>query len=891
MKKTNQLLPAVILLLLLFAVLAKAEPSVMHPGFIMLDENGKNVLKSGLPVSPMKTCGSCHDSEYVAQHNYHSDMGFKELTQPAKNFRGYSWELGTGWFGKWSPLTYQRLSGIDDSDIDMGTVDWILNFGAYHTGGGPAWFGQKKKYLTDYTRFDTDNLETSYEDPKTGQRKSWNWHQSGVIEQNCFLCHLAQPDNDARIAEIQNHRFKWVNTATLAKTGIVKKTGNGWQWNQNAFNKEGSLKKEYITIQDPGIQNCNICHKMGDESIVNQLSESGSFQYESVTGVVFASDHIKNSQLNVKNKKNLSRSWDIHAERMFDCDSCHFSINNPKFYTESDRTRPKHLIFDGRKMSIGEYLHRPSHKLANMRIRHEIENSEPDNVIQRCESCHDPYVGHDFLPYKKRHIWALGCESCHIPKLYYPALQQIDWTVLNEQGEPIKQQRGLETGNSEKNLISSGYEPVWLTRNLADRSCLLPYNLVTSSFWVDGKTNIPVKKSILTKAFLDNSGYHQEILTVLDTNKDGKLQTSENRLDTPEKVEVIKQKLAALGVSDPKIEAEIRPFSIHHGVTGRKGAIKDCYECHGTNSRFTKEIVLASFIPNNIIPEQAPNSFVNLEGDIVYNNDGSLVFHPRPKERGLYLFGKYRNTWVDIIGLLSILGVLFGITVHGGIRIVASRKIPHAKAKLTRVYMYPVYERLWHWLQAASIIVFIITGLEIHFADKFAVLGYETAVRIHEIIAFVFIGNAFLSIAYHITAGEIKNYLPQPKSFIDESWRQVIYYVKGIFQGAKHPIEKTPERRLNPIQQVTYLGILYALIPFQLVTGILIWGAEIWPNFLETIGGLSIIAPLHTLGAWFFVSFLIMHIYMTTTGHTPLANMAAMVTGWEDVELKESSNK
>ncbi|MFH2133264.1 MAG: cytochrome b/b6 domain-containing protein [bacterium] len=874
-----------LLLFLITPVPLLAKGSVMHPAFQLVDAGGRHVLASGNPVSTKKTCGACHDTEYIERHSYHSSVGFKEFQYPDKNFRGYPWELSSGLFGEWSPLTYRRLSAMTDTELEMGTVDWILNNAATHSGGGPAWYGRGKPLLTDYKNAaDPRNPETSVADPVTGDRKGWDWQASGAVEPNCFLCHIKQPDNQARISEIEAGRFKWANTATLGQTGIVTRSADRWSWNADAFEKDGKLKADFIPVQEPKTANCSLCHHMANPAAIHGSGPGIDGLPASPTGVVFAPGPISESPLNLTGKQNLTRSWDIHAERLLNCNGCHYSINNPAFYQESNRTRPVHLKLDGRKMSISEFLHRPTHKLANMRIRQEIQHSEPDNVIHRCESCHDPYTGHEFLPYKKRHIWALGCESCHIPRLFAPALQQIDWTVLASRGEPVKKMRGSPDAAQG---TAGGYEPAWLTRNLADKSCLLPYNLVTSSFWTGGEPVRPVQQSILNDVYFDGTSYRPEIVAGLDQNANGTLEEAELRLDTAEKTDLIRSKLQALGVVKPEIVSEIRPYSVHHGVTGRKGAIRACYDCHGSNSRFTQSITLASFIPGQAEPKLAPNSFIKLEGAVERTMNGGLVFHPRPKERGLYLFGRYRNTWVDIVGLLAILGVVFGIILHGGLRILAARRIKPHVAEYSTEYMYPVYERLWHWLQAATVILFIFTGLEIHFADKLIMLGYETAVRIHEITAFVFLGNAFLSFAYHITAGEIKTYLPQPKSFIDESWKQAIYYLKGIFQGAEHPIEKTPKRRLNPLQQVTYLMILYVLIPVQGLSGILIWGAEYWPSFLETLGGLSVIAPIHTLCAWFFISFLIMHIYLTTTGHTPLANIIAMFTGWEDVEIKK----
>jgi thiosulfate reductase cytochrome b subunit len=53
------------------------------------------------------------------------------------------------------------------------------------------------------------------------------------------------------------------------------------------------------------------------------------------------------------------------------------------------------------------------------------------------------------------------------------------------------------------------------------------------------------------------------------------------------------------------------------------------------------------------------------------------------------------------------------------------------------------------------------------------------------------------------------------------------------------------------------------------------------------MGGLVFLAPLHAFGAWLFAAFLLLHVYLTTTGPTPLANIQAMVVGWERMDTTE----
>jgi Ni,Fe-hydrogenase I cytochrome b subunit len=55
-----------------------------------------------------------------------------------------------------------------------------------------------------------------------------------------------------------------------------------------------------------------------------------------------------------------------------------------------------------------------------------------------------------------------------------------------------------------------------------------------------------------------------------------------------------------------------------------------------------------------------------------------------------------------------------------------------------------------------------------------------------------------------------------------------------------------------------------------------------WPDWMPF--SLGFVATIHAIGAFLLVIFLIVHVYMTTTGSTPVANIEAMITGYEDIE-------
>jgi cytochrome b subunit of formate dehydrogenase len=49
---------------------------------------------------------------------------------------------------------------------------------------------------------------------------------------------------------------------------------------------------------------------------------------------------------------------------------------------------------------------------------------------------------------------------------------------------------------------------------------------------------------------------------------------------------------------------------------------------------------------------------------------------------------------------------------------------------------------------------------------------------------------------------------------------------------------------------------------------------------------LEVVAAVHLAGAFAILSFLIVHLYMITTGHTVFAHTRAMISGWELVDEK-----
>jgi thiosulfate reductase cytochrome b subunit len=194
-----------------------------------------------------------------------------------------------------------------------------------------------------------------------------------------------------------------------------------------------------------------------------------------------------------------------------------------------------------------------------------------------------------------------------------------------------------------------------------------------------------------------------------------------------------------------------------------------------------------------------------------------------------------------------------------------------------RIYVFKVFERLWHWSQAGLIIFLLLTGFEIHGA--YENFGFQRAVVLHTTAAWSLVGLWVFAIFWHITTGEWKQYIPTLKK-VDAVMK---YYAVGIFRNEPHPFKVTALKKHNPLQRLAYLGVMLFIGPLIWISG---WGYIFygqwkewgWDRYLS----LEWVAASHTAGAFLMLAFLITHVYLITAGHTIGAHMKAMITGWED---------
>jgi len=196
---------------------------------------------------------------------------------------------------------------------------------------------------------------------------------------------------------------------------------------------------------------------------------------------------------------------------------------------------------------------------------------------------------------------------------------------------------------------------------------------------------------------------------------------------------------------------------------------------------------------------------------------------------------------------------------------------------MKKIYVFKVFERLWHWSQALLIITLLISGFEIH--GSYNLLGFATATDIHEICAWSLVGLWIFAIFWHIVTGEWRQYIPT----LDRVNAIMNYYILGILKKeVHHPYRVTRLHKHNPLQILAYIFILLIVGPVIWLSGWFYILYEYWPIFgLENLS-LKLVATAHLLGAYAMLLFLIVHIYLITTGHTLWAHLKAMITGYDE---------
>ena len=210
---------------------------------------------------------------------------------------------------------------------------------------------------------------------------------------------------------------------------------------------------------------------------------------------------------------------------------------------------------------------------------------------------------------------------------------------------------------------------------------------------------------------------------------------------------------------------------------------------------------------------------------------------------------------------------------------------------MIRVMLYTLPIRVWHWINAFLIALLIITGIKLRVPDVAILLNYSQSVSLHKYAGYCLGGSFLFWLCYVAASGSfLKHYVMRAQD-IKGMVSQAMFYAYGVFRGKENPFKPSPENKFNAMQKMAYFSVMVLFTPAVLVTGVLFSDILYFAPYINAIGGLRALDALHVVVAYVFVLYLIVHLYMSTLGHTILAHTKGMIIGYEEEEEHAKSHE
>ena len=200
---------------------------------------------------------------------------------------------------------------------------------------------------------------------------------------------------------------------------------------------------------------------------------------------------------------------------------------------------------------------------------------------------------------------------------------------------------------------------------------------------------------------------------------------------------------------------------------------------------------------------------------------------------------------------------------------------------MKKILLYPWWLRSWHWINVILFVLLIWTGVELHFARPgTAGLGFQTSRVLHNAAGILLTFNYLVFLLGNLLTKNGRYYLLNLGDITEGMVRQLRFYVWGIFRGEPHPYPHSEQRKFNPLQKISYTIVMYMILPLMIIGGWLMFFPDKVPEEIIGVPGRLFYALTHTFLGWLLGLFMMVHIYLGTTGNTPTELYKGILTGW-----------
>lgn len=215
---------------------------------------------------------------------------------------------------------------------------------------------------------------------------------------------------------------------------------------------------------------------------------------------------------------------------------------------------------------------------------------------------------------------------------------------------------------------------------------------------------------------------------------------------------------------------------------------------------------------------------------------------------------------------------------------------------LRRVFVWEFPVRVYHWINAACIVVLIATGFII--SNPPAIMTGQEASQnywfgttrfIHFLASYLFLFNFIFRIYWGFVGNKYanwRNFIPTNRQF----WKDIGNTLRtDIFMTKREPENTVGHNRLAGL---TYL-LTFIAFGIQCLTGFGLYAAmtDWWlPNMFDwvapLVGGDFMLRQIHHWVMWFFILFTVVHVYLVFYHDYVEARgeLSSMAGGWKFVE-------
>lgn len=205
------------------------------------------------------------------------------------------------------------------------------------------------------------------------------------------------------------------------------------------------------------------------------------------------------------------------------------------------------------------------------------------------------------------------------------------------------------------------------------------------------------------------------------------------------------------------------------------------------------------------------------------------------------------------------------------------------KMVTVKTYLYPLWIRIWHLVNALSFLLLIFTGIALHYATQGSgIISFNLAVQIHNISAVIVTFGYGIFVIGNLVSGNGKYYKSWKRDMGANLWTQAKFYISGIFKNESHPFPINEDRKFNPLQKISYVVVMYLCMPLVIISGFGLLFPDIVVLQVFGISGLALTDFLHQIIGFILSIFLLIHLYTCTLGDKPGTLFKSMINGYHE---------